>query len=62
METHPAIKDEPGEDFVRKQNAWMKWFFKIPFPEKLSDDDWMENVRQLEFLADSGLLGVKEKK
>jgi len=34
-------------------------FFHIPFPELLSDDDWMEKYRQLEWLSKKGLLGVK---
>ncbi len=31
----------------------------IPFPEELDDDIWMEKFRQLEWLSEQGLLGVK---
>jgi hypothetical protein len=33
----------------------------IPFPEELDDEKWMEKYRQVEWLADKGLLGVKIK-
>ncbi len=31
----------------------------IPFPEELTDDVWMMKYRQLLWLADKGLLGLK---
>ena len=37
----------------------MKLFLHVQDPDSLSDEDFMENVRQLEWLADKGLLGVK---
>lgn len=37
-------------------------YMHIPFPEKLSDDDWIEKVRQLEWLMEAGHLPVKIKK
>jgi len=39
----------------------MSLYFHIPFPEKLPDDVWAEKVRQIEWLARKGLLGVKVK-
>ncbi len=38
----------------------MKLFFHVQDPEALADDDWMENVRALEWLAEKGLLGIKK--
>lgn len=40
----------------------MKLFFHVLNPDELTDEDWMENVRQIEWLADKGLLGVKSAK
>jgi hypothetical protein len=40
-------------------NAMMSLYFRIPFPEELEDDVWMEKWRQIEWLADRGLLGIK---
>lgn len=37
----------------------MSLYFHIPFPERLSDDIWMEKFRQIQWLADKGLLGAK---
>lgn len=34
-------------------------WFHIPFPEDLPDEVWAEKVRQLEWLARRGMLGVK---
>lgn len=31
----------------------------IPFPENLSDVDWIEKVRQLEWLMEAGHLPIK---
>jgi len=47
------------KDFIRKQNALQQLFFHINDPDALSDDDWMENVRRLEWLSHEGLLGIK---
>lgn len=44
---------------VRKADALMSLYFHIPFPERLSDDIWMEKFRQIQWLADKGLLGAK---
>ncbi|RKR83190.1 hypothetical protein BDD43_3392 [Mucilaginibacter gracilis] len=40
----------------------MQFHFKETRPWELSDDDWIENIRRLEWLAEKGILGVKEKK
>jgi len=40
-------------------NALMSLYFHIPFPEELDDDRWGEKYRQLEWLAEKGLLGIK---
>ena len=32
---------------------------RIPFPEDLPDELWIEKFRQIEWLADVGILGVK---
>jgi hypothetical protein len=37
----------------------MSLYFKIPFPEELPDDVWAEKYRQLEWLAEKKMLGVK---
>ncbi|MGP1514459.1 MAG: hypothetical protein ACTTJH_00680 [Bacteroidales bacterium] len=37
-------------------------YFHIPFPEDLDDERWMEKFRQLEWLAEKGLLGMKSVK
>lgn len=37
----------------------MSLFLHVPFPERLTDEEWAERVRQLEWLAKNGLLGVK---
>jgi len=34
-------------------------FFHIPHPEDLPDEVWMEKYRQIEWLGEKGLLGVK---
>jgi hypothetical protein len=34
-------------------------YFHIPFPELLDDETWIEKFRQIEWLADKGLLGAK---
>jgi hypothetical protein len=44
---------------VRKYNALMSFYFHIPYPERFSDETWAEKVRQIEWLARKGLLGVK---
>lgn len=37
----------------------MSFYFHIPFPEDLEDGVWMEKVKQIEWLAKKGLLGIK---
>lgn len=37
----------------------MSLFFHIPFPEELDDETWMEKNRQIEWLAEKGMLGIK---
>jgi len=49
--------DSKNKDYERKFNALISYFFKIPFPENLPYDIWMEKVRQIEWLADKGILG-----
>lgn len=44
---------------MRKYNALMSLYFHISFPENLPDEVWAEKMRQLEWLARKGLLGVK---
>lgn len=34
-------------------------FFHIPFPEELEDELWIEKVKQIEWLSDQGMLGIK---
>jgi len=34
-------------------------YLHIPFPEDLPDDVWFEKWRQVEWLAEKGLLGLK---
>jgi len=38
----------------------MSLYFHIPFPENLPDGVWVEKFRQIEWLADKGLLGAKQ--
>jgi len=47
-------------NFYRKGNAMMSLFFHIPYPEDLSDDVWFEKWRQIEWLAEAGMLGIKK--
>jgi hypothetical protein len=46
-------------NFIRSMNAMISFFLHIPFPERLDDDTWMEKVRQIQWLSEKGLLGVK---
>jgi len=46
-------------NYIRQGNALMSLYFHIPFPEKLNDETWFEKMRQIEWLADKGLLGLK---
>lgn len=46
-------------NYIRKGNALISFYLHIPFPEELDDDAWMEKYRQVEYLAEVGLLGVK---
>ncbi|WP_256366117.1 hypothetical protein [Flammeovirga sp. SJP92] len=40
----------------------LSYFFKIPFPERLPEEDYWEKVQQLEWLSQKGILGVEYKK
>ncbi|MBQ3658003.1 MAG: hypothetical protein II956_14375 [Bacteroidales bacterium] len=51
----PTFTDE-----IRKADALISLYFHIPFPEKLDDEVWIEKFRQIEWLADKGLLGAKQ--
>jgi hypothetical protein len=57
-----SIKVEPvGEtEFLRQQEAMLKYFFKIKNPELLSDNEFYENWEQLvwvrKYLAKSSML------
>ena len=51
--------DTANTDYVRKYNAMLSLWFHIPFPEDLPDEVWAEKVRQMEWLARNGMLGVK---
>lgn len=46
-------------DYVRKYNALLSFYFHIPYPEELPDEVWAEKVKQINWLATKGLLGVK---
>ncbi|MCT4613588.1 MAG: hypothetical protein N4A49_01785 [Marinifilaceae bacterium] len=46
-------------DLVRKTNALMSFYFNIPHPEDLDDEIWMEKLRQIQWLAESKILGTK---
>jgi len=37
----------------------MSLYFHIPFPEDLPDEIWIEKFRQIQWLAEKGLLGAK---
>jgi hypothetical protein len=37
----------------------MSFHLHIPFPEQLDDDVWTEKWHQIKWLAESGMLGVK---
>jgi len=39
----------------------ISYFLNIPFPENLDDDTWMEKFRQVEWLSEMGILGIKKK-
>jgi hypothetical protein len=59
-----SISIEPvGEnEFLRKQEAMLKYFFKIQNPELLSDNEFYENWEQLvwvrKFLAKTSTLPI----
>lgn len=46
-------------DFIRKGNALISFYFHIPFPEELEDEVWFEKWKQIQWLADKGILGTK---
>jgi len=48
-------------NFTRRGDALISYFLSVPFPEELDDDTWMEKYRQIEWLAETGLLGIKKK-
>ncbi|KXX70778.1 hypothetical protein AVL50_07160 [Flammeovirga sp. SJP92] len=56
------VREQDGRDVIRKQNAMLSYFFKIPFPERLPEEDYWEKVQQLEWLSQKGILGVEYKK
>ena len=51
----PTLTDE-----IRKADALISLYFHIPYPEDLADEVWIEKFRQIEWLADKGLLGAKQ--
>jgi hypothetical protein len=40
----------------------MSHFLHIPFPEQLDDETWANKWAQLNWLAEQGILGAKNKK
>ena len=48
-----------GNNEIRKIDALISLYFHLPFPELLDDETWIEKFRQIEWLADKGLLGAK---
>lgn len=46
-------------NFIRKANALISFYLNVPFPEELDDEAWMEKYRQVEYLSELGLLGIK---
>ena len=56
----PGINPEGGYDNIRKIDALISFYFHIPFPEDLPDDVWLEKWRQIEWLGEAGVLGVKK--
>lgn len=44
---------------IRRIDAHLSYYFHIPFPEELPDEVWIEKWRQIEWLSEKGLLGVK---
>jgi hypothetical protein len=40
----------------------LSFYFKIPFPEELEDEVWIEKYRQIEWLAEMGHLGISKEK
>lgn len=45
----------------RQYNALISFYLHIPFPERLSDEEWIEKKQQIDFLAASKLLGIQFK-
>jgi len=39
-------------------NALLSFYFKIPFPEELSNEKWVEKWKQVEWLSQEGILGI----
>ena len=40
--SYTPIDEREGYDNLRKQYAQIRYFLKIPFPEKLSDEEFVE--------------------
>lgn len=67
IEGYPIIHTEDDADSqgfevsdnIRRINALISCFLHIPFPELLSDEMWMEKYRQVEWLAEKGVIGTK---
>ncbi|GAB6121654.1 hypothetical protein JCM30204_28030 [Dysgonomonas termitidis] len=62
VEVFPPLIDNSNKDYIRKWDALIAYFFKIQFPEELTDEQWAERVKQLEWLAKRGILGMQHKK
>ncbi|WP_256380360.1 hypothetical protein [Flammeovirga sp. OC4] len=40
----------------------ISYFFKIPFPEQLPDEVYWEKAKQIQWLAEKGVLGIELEK
>ena len=47
---------------IFKIDAYISHFLHIPFPEQLPDTLWAEKWAQVRFLAENGVLGIKDGK
>ncbi|MBY0244938.1 MAG: hypothetical protein K2Q03_05735 [Sphingobacteriaceae bacterium] len=53
------MADEPEgiHEFIRQANALIAYYLHIPFPEKLSDEQWVEKWKQVEWLSVKKIIG-----
>ena len=57
----PAPGDSLSDysQLIRQIDALIMHVCHIPFPEDLDDSTWVEKYRQVQWLAEQGLIGVK---